>query len=162
MVVEGKTFTEKKAAGSAILEACKAMTSPDAVPLGQYRGFDLGLYFEKLSKEYRMTISGSVRLTISLGMDIFGNIQRIDNALDSMETRMLDKENERDRAMKQLETAKVEAQRPFPQEDELKEKQAQLDELNIELNMDKPDNAVIDDERSDDEGETRSAKEHVR
>ena len=162
MVVEGKTFTEKKAAGSAILEACKAMTSPDAVPLGQYRGFDLGLYFEKLSKEYRMTISGSVRLTISLGMDIFGNIQRIDNALDSMETRMLDKENERDRAMKQLETAKVEAQRPFPQEDELKEKQAQLDELNIELNMDKPDNAVIDDERNDDETPERDTKERDR
>ena len=162
MVVEGKTFTEKKAAGSAILEACKAMTSPDAVPLGQYRGFDLELYFEKFSKEYRMTISGSVRMTISLGMDIFGNIQRIDNALDGMETRMLDKENERDRAKNQLEAAKVEAQRPFPQEDELKEKQAQLDALNIELNMDKPENAVVDDDRGEGENETRSAKVHER
>ena len=109
-----------------------------------------------------MTISGSVRMTISLGMDIFGNIQRIDNALDGMETRMLDKENERDRAKNQLEAAKVEAQRPFPQEDELKEKQAQLDALNIELNMDKPENAVIDDDRSEGDPETRSVKEHAR
>ena len=162
MVVEGKTFTEKKAAGSAILEACKAMTSPDAVPLGQYRGFDMELFFEKLSREYRLTLKGSVQMTVSLGMDIYGNIQRIDNALDGMESRMKDKEASLKRSKQQLETAKVEAQRPFPQEDELKEKQAQLDELNIELNMDKPDNAVIDDERSEDETPERDTKERDR
>ena len=162
MVVEGKTFTEKKAAGSAILEACKAMTSPDAVPLGQYRGFDMELFFEKLSREYRLTLKGSVQMTVSLGMDIYGNIQRIDNALDGMESRMKDKEASLKRSRQQLETAKAEAQRPFPQEDELKEKQAQLDELNIELNMDKPDNAVIDDERSEDETPERDTKERDR
>ena len=35
----------------------------------------------------------------------------------------------------QLESARKEAQRPFPQEAELKENQSRLDQLNIELNM---------------------------
>ena len=138
MTVEGRTHTEKKAAGSAILEACKAMTTPDPVPLGQYRGFAMELYFDKLGREYRLTLCGQLRHTISLGMDLHGNLQRIDNALDGLETRMESKTGELKHLKEQLETAKSEAKRPFPQEDELKEKQAQLDRLNIELNMDKP------------------------
>ena len=39
MTVKGTAYTEKDEAGKAILQACKAMTSPDAIPLGEYRGF---------------------------------------------------------------------------------------------------------------------------
>lgn len=46
MEVEGTVYTDKKAAGSAILAACKAMTSPEPVPLGQYRGFAMDLSFD--------------------------------------------------------------------------------------------------------------------
>ena len=162
MVIQGETFTEKKAAGSALLEECHNMKSPDPVPLGQYRGFALELCFDKFSREYRLTLCGQLRHTISLGMDLHGNIQRIDNALDGLETRMESKTGELKHLKEQLETAKSEAKRPFPQEEELKEKQAQLDQLNIELNMDKPDNAVIDDERSEDETPERDTKERDR
>lgn len=162
MIVEGKEHTEKKAAGSAILEACKAMTSPDAIPLGQYRGFDMELFFDTFSKEYRVTLVGALRQTVSLGMDLYGNIQRLDNALDGMESRLQGKEADLTRLREQLETAKVEAQRPFPQEDALKEKQARLDELNIELNMDKRENEVVDDERDDGESDTRGERDHER
>ena len=161
IVVEGTTFTEKKAAGSAILEACKAMTNPDPIPLGQYRGFDLELFFDKLSHEYRLTLCGELRYTITLGTDIYGNIQRIDNVLDGLETRVEGKEAELVHLKEQLDTAKSEVQRPFPQEDELKEKQAQLDKLNIELNMDKPENEVLDDDRDESEPE-RGERVHER
>lgn len=43
MVIGGQTYTEKKAAGTALLEACNALTSTDPVPLGSYRGFKLTL-----------------------------------------------------------------------------------------------------------------------
>ena len=159
MTVEGATFTEKKAAGSAILEACKAMTSPDAVPLGQYRGFAMELFFDTFSKEYRVTLSHSLQHVISLGMDVFGNIQRIDNVLDSLEGRMGEAERSLERVKEQLETAKVEAKRPFPQEDELKTKQARLDQLNIELNMDKRENELVDSDRDEEDNNGKSTKE---
>jgi len=159
MVIVGRTYTEKKAAGSAILEACKAMTSPDAVPLGQYRGFSMELFFDSFSKEYRITMTGSLKHTVSLGMDIFGNIQRMDNVLDGMGTRLEDQKQKLEHTKEQLEIAKEEVKRPFPQEAELKEKQARLDELNIELNMDKPENEVVDSDREEDEPSGQSTKE---
>lgn len=88
MVIRGETFKEKKAAGSALLEECHNMKSPDPVPLGQNRGFSMELYFETASKEFRLTLSPALRHTVSLGTDIYGNIQRIDNALDGLEARM--------------------------------------------------------------------------
>ena len=86
MVIQGETFTEKKAAGSALLEECHNMKSPDPVPLGQYRGFAMELYFETANKEFRVTLSNTLRYTVSLGTDIYGNIQRLDNVLDGWRT----------------------------------------------------------------------------
>ena len=88
------------------------------------------LYFETASKEFRLTLSHTLRHTVSLGSDIHGNIQRIDNVLDALEARMQGQQEALKHVESQLETAKEEAQRPFPQEDELKEKQARLDQLN--------------------------------
>ena len=64
------------------------MKSPDPVPLGQYRGFDMELYFETASKEFRLMLYHTLRHTVSLGSDIHGNIQRMDNMLDGLEARM--------------------------------------------------------------------------
>ena len=41
MMVKGAFYSEKADAGNAILEACKAMTNPDPIPLGEYRGFTI-------------------------------------------------------------------------------------------------------------------------
>ena len=162
MKIEGKTYTDKKAAGSAILEFCHNMKSPDAVPLGQYRGFDMVIEFNKHYKTFDLDIRGERVYHVTLGTDIFGNIQRIDNALASLESYVRSSKETIAETQKQLETAKVEAQRPFPQEDELKEKQARLDELNIELNMDKRENEVVDDDRDEGEKESRSTREQER
>ncbi len=150
MEVEGTVYTDKKAAGSAILAACKAMTSPDPVPLGQYRGFAMELSFESFSKEYRITLKGSLHHTTGLGTDIFGNILRLDNLLGSMEERLIACREQLENANVQLANAKVEVEKPFPQEDELKTKSARLDELNILLNMDKRDSEIVDGELDED------------
>lgn len=114
MVIEGTTHTEKKAAGSALLAACQAMKSPDAVPLGEYRGFAMELYFESFSREYRVTLKHELRYTVSLGMDVFGNLQRIDNALEGLAAKIADAEQELEGAKSQLVSAKVDVEKPFP------------------------------------------------
>ena len=150
MVVEGTTFTEKKAAGSAILAACQNMTSPAAVPLGQYRGFSMELSFDTLSREYKVSLIGSLTHTAALGTDIFGNIQRLDNLLEGIESHLHDAEAKLENVKVQLESAKAEVTKPFPQEEELKQKMARLDELNISLNLDKHENEIVDGERDED------------
>ncbi len=153
MEVEGTVYTDKKAAGSAILAACKAMTRPDPVPLGQYRGFAMELSFESFSKEFRITLKGALTHTTGLGTDIFGNILRLDNLLGGMEERLIACREELANVNVQLDNAKQEMEKPFPQEDELKTKSARLDELNILLNMDKRESEIVDGDVGD-EAET--------
>ena len=88
MEIEGTVYAEKKAAGSAILDACRAMKNPDSVPLGKHRGFDMELYFDPLSREYKITLIGSLRHTATLGTDLHGSIQRLNNTLESLPTRL--------------------------------------------------------------------------
>lgn len=149
MEVEGTVYTDKKAAGSAILAACKAMTSPEPVPLGQYRGFSMDLSFASLTREFKVTLKGALYYTTNLGTDVFGNILRLDNLLGSMEERINTCREQLENTKVQLENAKLEVEKPFPQEDELKRKSARLDELNILLNMDKRESEIVDGDVGD-------------
>ena len=160
MVIEGTTYTEKKAAGSAILAACQNMTSPNAIPLGEYRGFSMELYFETFSKEYRITLQHDLTHTVSLGDSVTGNIQRIDNVLSDFANQRQRCEEQLENTKLQMETAKAEAAKPFPQEEELRAKSARLDELNIELNMDHTESEILDSDLGDDEPQ-RNIKEQT-
>ncbi|MBQ6755326.1 MAG: helicase, partial [Oscillospiraceae bacterium] len=129
MTVYGTVYTDKKAAGSAILEICQHMTNPAPIAIGEYRGFTMSVYFETLSREYRLNLQGALTHQIALGTDIYGNIQRMDNVLSLFEDRRKACEAELDNVKVQFANAKIEVEKPFPQEDELREKQARLDEL---------------------------------
>ena len=153
MVIENVCHSSKKAAGSAILEVCSNMTSPDPIPLGMYRGFSLKLHFDSMKREFVITMQGELSYPVALGTDIFGNIQRLDNTIDSFSERLARCEAQLENVHQQLEAAKIEAEAPFPQEDELKKKSARLDELNILLNLDKKENEIVDGDRADDDGD---------
>ena len=159
MEVEGTAYIEKKAAGSALLAAAHNMTSPDAIPIGMYRGFAMVLSFDTFAKEYRLNLKGQLSHSISLGTDLFGNIQRIDNMLAGLESDLRQCEAQLDIARVQLSNAKAAVNKPFPQEDELKTKLARLDELNILLNLDKRENEIVDGEP--DEGEPKEKKREM-
>jgi len=150
MTINGVTHTEKKAAGLALLAACKAMTSPDPVPLGEYRGFQTELCFERMGSQYMITLKNSLSHTVSLGDDIFGNITRIDNVFEKLPERMKSCEENLAAVLTQLETAKAEMSEPFAQEQELAEKSARLAELTIALKLDEKDREILDAEPTED------------
>ena len=163
MEIDGVLYTEKRDAGNAILAACQAMTSPDPVPLGQYRGFAMSLSFDSFSKAYVITLKGSLSHSTSLGTDVFGNILRLDNVLDRMGDRLQDAQTLLEDTKTQLENAKAEAAKPFPQEAELSAKTARLEELNRLLDMDKSQNEIVDSDIGDDtDTPGRSSKEQER
>ena len=157
MMIGGQTYTEKKAAGTALLDACNALTSADPVPLGSYRGLKLTLCFDSFEKLFKISMQGTLTYKVGLGTDVFGNIQRMDNLLESMPTRQLDYKEKLKNLEIQVEIAKQEVEKPFPREEELKEKSARLDQLNILLNMDKRENEIVDGVQ--DEGEIQPQRE---
>ena len=146
MVIEGTRHTEKKAAGSAILEACKAIQNSEPVPLGQYRGFEMELCFDPMFREYKITLIGALRHQVFLGSDVYGNIQRLDNALEGLPASLAKTQEGVKSAQQNLEQAKAELNKPFPFEEELATKSARLGELNALLDMDKPENEIVDGE----------------
>lgn len=151
MMVSGVSYSEKAEAGQAIINACKSMNSPDAIPLGEYRGFQMELYFDTVQRNYVVKLKGETSRDVPLGDDAHGNIVRIDNGIERFEETLADTKNSLENTEKQFETAKQEIEKPFAKEEELKAKTARLDELNILLNMDKKENEIVGGEP--DEGE---------
>lgn len=163
MVIDGYSYTEKAEAGQVIIEACKAKTTSEPTPLGEYRGFKMELEFDTFERAYAVKLKGHFTHSVTLGTDVYGNITRIDNAVDNIETRLHKAEEQLENTKAQLETAKVEVEKPFAQEDELKQKMTRLTELNALLDMDKGDTPVVGGEP--DEGDlppTRSRDDRER
>ena len=143
MTLAGKVYTEKKAAGAELLVMCQNMLTPEATQVGSYRGLTLELSFDSFSQEYRLTMIGQLRHVVTLGTDVFGNIQRMDNLLEALPLKEQACREKLSDLHNQLKTAKVEVLKPFPREEELQTKLARLEELNALLNMDKREPEVV-------------------
>ena len=136
MEVKGDLLTDKDNAGAAILEAFKDAKGMEPVPIGSYRGFAMSLTVEDFGRDFILTLKGKMNHRVTLGKDARGNLTRIDNVLNAMPDRLQNVQNTLDALTAQMETAKAELGKPFPQEDELRTKSARLAELNAELNID--------------------------
>ena len=158
MQINGRTYQEKKEAGQALLDACKAMKSPESVPLGVYRGFQMELSYESFSREFVVALKGKRTYHVTLGKDLYGNITRIDHEIEKIPD-SLEQCRERLKTLYvQLETAKEEAKKEFPREQELSEKVARLGELNALLDLDKKDKILLDEVVEGKEAEPKRKK----
>ena len=158
MTLAGKVYAEKKAAGAELLAMCQNMLTPEPTQVGSYCGLTLELSFDSFSQEYRLTMIGQLRHMTTLGTDVFGNIQRMDNLLETLPLKEQACREKLSELHTQLETAKAEVQKPFPREEELKTKLARLEELNALLNMDKREPEVIADTGAPEAGEQPPAR----
>ena len=136
MTVRGDVLTDKENAGAALVDAFKDVKGLDPVQIGTYRGFTMSLTLEDFGRDYVLTLKGQMTHRVTLGKDPRGNLTRIDNTLNGMAERLTTVQGKLDSLYAQMETAKQELGKPFPQETELKAKSARLAELNIALNID--------------------------
>ena len=136
MTVRGDVLTDKENAGAALVDAFKEVKGLDPVPVGSYRGFQMSLTLEDFGRDYVLTLKGQMTHRVTLGKDPRGNLTRIDNALNGMADRLATVQSKLESLCSQMETAKQELGKPFPQESELQTKSARLAELNIALNID--------------------------
>ena len=137
MEIRGIHFTEKDTAGEALLSVMKEAQGLEPLKIGSYRGFTMALTLEDFGRQYILTLKSEISHRVELGNDARGNLIRIDNVLNSIPGRIQAAQAQLVSAQEQLETAKAEVGKPFPQEEELKTKSARLIELNAELDMEK-------------------------
>ena len=146
MTLRGVGYTEKVTAGEMLLAICKEYPLSAPVEIGSYRGFKMEVFYDTVGTHYCLNLCGKAKYKVELGSDPLGNLTRIENELAKLPARLEAAQTKRSETIAQLENAKVEVQKPFAFEEELKEKSEWLNALNIELNLDKKDPAVLDAE----------------
>ena len=136
LVLNGQMYSDKKEAGTQLLEVTKKIKSPKPTKIGEYRGFDVLCVYDIWERQPYLKLKNNLSHHLELGSDTFGNITRLDNCLNNL-TKLLDSNVAKlDNVKNQLENAKEEVKKPFAQEEELKTKKARLYELNSMLNLD--------------------------
>ena len=159
MKVGDKLYTDKKEAGTALVEMCKEIKTVNApAVIGEYAGFKMAVYFDAFNHKFVMNLKGQLSHNLEVGSDPLGNISRINHALESMPKQLMEAQTKLETVEHQLETAKVEVTKPFAQEAELAEKLERLSALNALLNMDEKGNDGSD---MDDEPEAPKSEKEV-
>lgn len=146
MTLRGVTYKEKADAGEMLLAICKENPLSQPMEIGSYRGFQMEVFYDTVNAHYCLNLCGMRKHKVDLGTDALGNLTRIENEIAKFPARLEAAKTRKEETVAQLETAKIEVEKPFAFEDELKEKTERLNKLNIELNLNEKDNAVIDDE----------------
>ncbi len=155
IILNNKTFTEKEKAGEYLLLLCAKAKKENwkLTEIGQYKGFKLKLEYSQFWDKINLHITGNHKYEIELKDSSIGNLIRIENALETIESKIQSSQNQLIQLRQDLETAKEEYEKPWRFEEEYKEKLARQAELNIELDLNKQDE-VIGDEASVEEGDT--------
>lgn len=146
MMIGGTFYKDKKDAGNALIEAAQKYPFSDATEIGEYRSFKLAVSFDATFTRYHLHIQGHGQYLIELGIDKLGNITRLNNALDGLEKKLTENELQLDELTKQMESARLEIEKPFVHEEELEEKTKKLAELTMELKLDEKEPNIIDDD----------------
>ena len=137
MLIGGKTYTNRKEAGTALIAACAGMKAVDAAgQVGEFCGFRLYSDFDSFNQVYKLTIKRQCSYQVEVGKDPLGNLQRISNVFSGIGKKLTESELNLETVQQQLATAKEEVEKPFAKEEELAEKMERLSELNALLNMD--------------------------
>ena len=144
MTIGGNSFTERKDAGAALIEACRGIHGTGNEKVGNYRGFEISISFDTFNKEYKCHLKSAMTYTVPLGTDPVGNITRIDNALEKIPATLATAEERLTTLYNQVENAKAELTKPFPQEADLAAKSARLTELDTLLSLDGKEEPAAD------------------
>lgn len=153
MILKGITYSEKADAGQALLNVCKTKTNADLEPIGNYRGFEMELEYNRFDKLFKLRLKKNYCYYIELGNDVHGNIQRIDNCISKIEEIIEPTLNQLENIKQQVKTAEIEVTKEFPQEEILEKKQARLNELNAKLNINDKEHEIFGDDKEDEKSQ---------
>ncbi len=135
MEIKGNLYAKKEHAGNALIESVKELKSSEPVHIGNYKGFEMRVYFDKFSSDIKLSLKGSTAHEISLSQNILGNIIKMDNALKNIAGKINQAEERLETYKNEFAKAKEEVKKLFPGEKELMEKQSKLEQIDKKLNL---------------------------
>ena len=156
--IKDMLIVDKKQAGNAILLACKGYDGQEKKYIGEYRGFDLYIQFNSLSQYYIMSLKKELYYPVELGNDVYGNLTRIDNAIENIPKSLKVEKELFQNTLQQLHNAELEVEKPFEKEDELNNALKKLSKINKELDLDKKENIPDTSVQKNDTGVDRKSK----
>lgn len=150
----GVDFTDRKAAGATIFELAAKYKDRDTwEPIGEYRGFELAVNY--YDSRYRLRLKNEGRYHADRGGEPSRITDKLDELLDNLEPCADETKIELQELEKQMESTEKQLQKPFPYDDELKEKESRL--LELQGILEKEEGMV--DEEPDDVAYAESAYE---
>lgn len=137
MTIYGHDFSERKEAGAALLSLFSTVkSSGTTIDIGEYLGFGMNLTYEGFYNGYVLGLKHCLTYKVTLGSSDLGNITRIENALDSISSKLEEYKNGLADKENQYKNAQEEVKKPFEKEAELSAALERQAELNALLNMD--------------------------
>ena len=109
--------------------------------------------------EFKVSLKGQLTYSAFLSDDPVGSVARINNALETIESSLQSHKAARERLESDMAAAKEEAEKPFPKEDELREKMERLNQLNKELEVSPKEQDEESPEQDAESAETYDADE---
>ena len=142
--VNGKVYTDKKEGGKALTDALYG--GKVGTPVAEYCGFVINMNpMSFLATEREITLAGEGQYVITIGDSASGNLTRIENFLNDLPEREKRLKSKLEQLKSDLAIAKEQAGKPFEQAERLKELLSEQAQLNAELNLNKREDAILDD-----------------
>lgn len=159
MTIQGNQYTDKEQAGNALLLSCSQLLSSEAMVIGSYRNFEMLLSYDAMYNSHTILLKKNATYTVDLGNDVYGNIKRLDNQIESIPDRLKQEKEALQEIEIQFRISQDEIEKPFPKEEELKEKLERLTNLNSQLSIGNHDDSIIILEESTPVGEKVASRE---
>lgn len=161
MELNGKIFYDSKEAGEEIIKSVNKNIDKDVLyEIGKYRGFTL--YLANKFNDTEIYFSKNGKYSVRLAQIPSLNIQRIDEKLNNFENDIKHSEQQINGYKREMEQCKVELEKPFANEKELKQLLQRQSELNNKLNLNnkKDEPILIEDETKEERQESENSQEN--
>ena len=131
-----KVYTDKEEAGTALQEIILLSKKNHSIDsIGSYKGFIITSSYDGYSKTYTLTLKRESELNVALGQSNLGNITRIINSVETIESKIEKLKVNREELESEIEILKISVTKPYGREEELNKKIKRLEEVDLELGV---------------------------
>ena len=129
-------YTERNDGGTAMLEEISKYKAGDTYEIGKFRGFNLSVEKNYMGINF-LILQGKNEYKAEMSTSAVGNMIKLDNMFNNIEENEEFLKKKIEQYRRDLESSKIEYEKPFVYEEELKEKLKRQAELNSMLDLEK-------------------------
>ena len=136
ITIDNMLYTERNDGGTAMLEEISKYKAGDTYEIGKFRGFNLLVEKNYMAINF-LILQGKNEYKAEMSTSAVGNMIKLDNMFNNIEENEEFLKKKIEQYKRDLESSKIEYEKPFVYEEELKEKLKRQAELNSMLDLEK-------------------------